>query len=57
MPTHAQDLSNVMLNYFKVRILMEIAYVFGGAYFPQGQITMAKEAGLFFFFFSSLLFA
>lgn len=38
-------------DYFKVRILIETAYVLAVAYFPQGQITMAKKAWLFCFLF------
>ena len=48
IPTRACYLSNSTLNYFKVRVLIETAYVFGGVFFPQGQTMMAREACFFF---------
>lgn len=44
----ASYLSNIMFNYFKVTVLIETAYVFGGVFFPWGRITKAKEVWFFF---------
>lgn len=47
IPMRASYLSNIMFNYFKVTVLIETAYVFGGVFFPWGQITKAKEVWFF----------
>lgn len=48
IPLRASYLSNIMFNYFTVTVLIETAYVFGGVFFPWGQITKAKEVCFFF---------
>lgn len=47
IPMCASYLSNIMFNYFKVTVLIETAYVFGGVFFPRGWITKAKEVWFF----------
>lgn len=50
IPMCASYLSNIMFNYFKVTVLIETAYVFGGVFFPLGRITKAKEVWFFLWF-------
>lgn len=53
----ARDLSNIMWNDFKDSALIEPVWVLGVAYFPQGQITMAKKSTFFLYFLFFVLLA